>query len=129
MAPEFSFSETSPKAGKSVLGKGGVEAINDGIQKRSLKSTINRARRVKSQYRQIPAEGQRVSENVQEKGRTLALVGEERADQLRSIIDEAVGQVMQSSSKDNSMKTALIEAINAPSPVEAGKGTNLSSQA
>ncbi len=129
MPGKVSMYSSGAQVGNKLGSKAVVQANKDVIDQLGLSATISRVKNIKAQYRAVPQEGKRVSEAVQQKGRTLASTGAERADQLRNIVDKSIGQVQTGSSKENSRKTSFIQSLNTPPPIEAGKGSNLNSSA
>lgn len=119
---------TKPQVGNRFGTDKIVQANRELTDQRALNATINRVNRVRESYRAVHKEGARAGNSIREKGRVMASTGAERAQELRTMVEEGVSDVTNGTAKSIGNKTALIQARNQGPSVEVGKGTNFDAE-
>ena len=127
--PGVSSVSSGPQVGNKLGAESAIKAQKDTFDQVSLKSTIKRVNNIRSKYAAVPDEGQRLASRIHEKGNSLTSIGAERAQQLRTLVDESISGSQKNSSQAVAGKTALVQARSSLGSAESGKGGSINSMA
>lgn len=131
--PKLMALPTGPYTGNrlatEIIAKG-VETMSDQLV---LNSAIKMIGKNKASFDTVVKETNRIGESIHGRADVLSKKGSEDANRLKTIVDKAIEDVQQNTSKAMGRKTALIQAVNQAgsqggggnNAIESGKGGNI----
>ncbi|MBI5185001.1 MAG: hypothetical protein HZA01_04655 [Nitrospinae bacterium] len=143
--PKVSPFPTGPQVGNRFGSSAAASSLKNMLDQRTLNATISRINETKAAFDAVPKEGERISSSLNEKGKTMAATGAERAQQLQASMEKTVGNLQRGTAKDMAGQAAMLQAHSQPldpgggmanpidtgkaaNSVEIGKGTNVNTQ-